>query len=376
MTDHHPSNTEMPAAVPARVPTAAPATPPPRHEICGAIHLHTHYSDGGVDYPELIHAAREVGLDYLVVTDHMTVEGRTAGFGGFHQGVFVEIGYEHNDRNLHNHYLVTGTSGVVDGQTAAEYVAAVRAQGGVGFLAHPHEVRHYFSTFPPYPWTDWHVTGFDGVELWNQMSDWMENLRSWRSMVRVWFPRRFMADVPRALMRRWDELNRLSFVSAIGGVDAHTRKYGLGLMSFTVFPIKVELKGIRTHVYIDRPLPQDDPVRAGRILREALRDGHGFFSNFRRGNARGAELSIRYGDGAVLAPGRAGEPHPLPATISVKVPLEGRIRLMRNGVRVDKRTGTAAEFIVDAPGVYRIEVRRRRKAWIYSNPFPVGTYPL
>ena len=112
------------------------------HEICGAIHLHTSFSDGGVSYDELIATARNVGLDYIVVTDHMSLKGRELGFNKFHENFLVVVGYEHNDLKNHNHYLALGIDRVFkEYSSAGQYVTAVRDAGGVGFLAHPYEKR-------------------------------------------------------------------------------------------------------------------------------------------------------------------------------------------------------------------------------------------
>lgn len=347
----------------------------PYEERCGALHLHTNLSDGGVTLPELVSTASEIGLDYLVVTDHMTLDAKDQ--RGFHGDVLVEIGYEHHDQKERNHYLALGTSSVGPRRTPAqEYVDFVHSEGGLGFIAHPMERRHYFRKFPPYPWTAWEVENFDGIELWNQMSDWMERLRSWRSIVRIFFPRRFMADPPRSLRRKWDAWNRERFVPAIGGVDAHSRRYGSGLISFTIFPIKVELKGIRTHLYFEKPPSPESPDDALKALRNALANGHGFISNYRRGDARGSKFYLTADSQERRGPGLWEHPVRPPATLIAELPQTATINLIRNGWCIGSQIGTKAAFPVDRPGVYRFEVRRAGKGWIYTNPFPVGDYPL
>jgi hypothetical protein len=348
----------------------------PFHELAGAIHLHTSFSDGGISFPELIVTAQEVGLDYIVVTDHMNLGGKKAGYEGFFGGLFVAVGYEHQDFRNRNHYLSIGVEKVAeDRKDPQTYIRQIARQGGAGFIAHPMEQRHYFKKLPPYPWTAWDARDFDGIELWNQMSDWMENFKNWRSVVRIFFPRRFMNDAPAGLIKRWDEMNRARFVAAIGGVDAHTRRVDLGLIHFTIFPVKVELKGIRTHLYLPAPLPRNDPVRASRILVHALRSGHGFISNLRRGDARGTRLYLRDANGAIIGPGIPPSPPALPATLVAELPARARIRLVRNGAPVNTVDGRSAEFPISQNGIYRIEAVADH-AWIYANPFPVGAYPI
>lgn len=346
-------------------------------EIHGAIHLHTTFSDGGVALPELIRTAGEVGLDYIVVTDHMTLAGKEQGYEGFHGRTLVLVGYEHNDTADRNHYLAIGVDSVHSGQRdPQEYVDGIRKAGGVGFLAHPAESRHYFKRYPPYPWTAWEVTGYDGIELWNQMSEWVESLKRWRSYILLFYPRRFLKRARPALLSRWDELNRTRFVSGIGGVDAHAFRVGVGPLRFRIFPTKVELKGVRTHLYVPSEWGSGDGGAARRAVLEALRDGRGFISHYRRGDAFGTRIMMHDADGRELPPGRPCRVPVLPARLEVSVPLPARTHLVRNGAVTERAEGRCVSFRIEKEGVYRVEVYRDRNAWIYSNPFPVGTYPF
>jgi len=347
------------------------------NEICGAVHLHTTYSDGGVSFKELIDAAREIGLDYIAVTDHMTMDGSRDGYEGRHGDLQVIVGYEHNDRSNRNHYLVLGTDAVFGHlDCAGEYVKMVKEAGGIGFIAHPSEKRDYFGTLPPYPWTEWAVTGFDGIELWNQMSNWMEQLKSWISFIRLFYPRRFLSNIDPDLLARWDALNRTRFVGGIGGVDAHTRRLKFLMFHRTIFPIKIELKGIRTHLYLEES--KQDVSKENIIA--ALKSGRGFISNFRRGDARGTVMFLEYPDGSIRLPGNAGtdsqKPPQLPAILHCRLPIKADVHFIRNGKIESGKTGSKLEFSIMEPGVYRLEIVRNDKAWIYSNPFPVGSYPL
>jgi hypothetical protein len=347
------------------------------HELCGALHLHTVFSDGGVGYPVMIDSAKAVGLDYIVVTDHMSLRGIEEGFEGFSGGLFVCIGYEHNDSNNLNHYLAIGSRRIAERCVEPQqYIDEIQKQGGIGFLAHPVEKRHYFKKYPPYPWTRWDVSRFDGIELWNQMSDWLENLKSWLYFMRLFYPRRFLVEIQRELLEKWDSLNRERFVGGIGGVDAHTMKVRIGLFRRTIFPIKVELKGIRTHLYIEQPLPKTDTAAAKSILMETLKKGNGFISNYRRDDARGTKIYIEDSTGGCFAPGMRANDLKLPACIRTELTDSACIRLVRNGRYEASREGTSAAFDITSPGLYRVEVYKKKFAWIYSNPFPVGRYPL
>ena len=48
-------------------------------EYVGALHIHTIFSDGTGTVKEIAEAADEVGLDYIILTDHNTLRALNEG---------------------------------------------------------------------------------------------------------------------------------------------------------------------------------------------------------------------------------------------------------------------------------------------------------
>jgi len=130
------------------------------------------------------------------------------------------------------------------------------------------------------------------------------------------------------------------------------------------------------HCYFSEPLPHDDNERAKLLFLNALKEGRGFISNFRRDDARGTRIVVEYADGTIAFPGPQPVNAPLPALLHVSLVDKADIRFIRNGQLCARQTGTEVLFNIEEKGLYRIEVYRKKNAWIYSNPFPIGTYPL
>ena len=126
------------------------------HEYVGVIHIHSTYSDGSRPIPEIAKIASEVDLDFLMFTDHNTLQSKRDGLEGWYDGVLVVIGYEINDADDQNHYLAFNLDEELpQSLTPLEYVNEVNRHGGYGIIAHPDEKRSAMKKYPPYPWKVW-----------------------------------------------------------------------------------------------------------------------------------------------------------------------------------------------------------------------------
>lgn len=333
--------------------------------ITGVIHVHTADSDGTKTHEEIMAIAAEVGLDFVLFTDHMTLQSLHEGKEKFYGSVLALIGYEHNDRDDCNHYLVFGHDTVFPASmTAAEYVAAAADAGALGIMAHPDEMRGRDARFRSYPWTAWEVERFDGMEIWNQMSEWMEGLRFYNQIVMVFSPRKWLKSPTRRILRKWDEISRRRKVVGIASTDAHGFLYRAGPLQLTIFPYKVLFKSLRTHLILRDGLSRDF-ARAKRQVYEAIRDCRVFVSNYRWGDAADFRFEIKTASDTAVAGGRVSLDRETRAVVSV--PQAGRIRLIAGGRHMAGAKARLWEHRITEPGVYRVEVYRGKKGWIFSN---------
>ena len=334
------------------------------HEYVGAIHIHSNYSDGLRPIPEIAEIAAQCSLDYLMFADHMTLEPLKAGMERWFGPVLSIIGYEINDSDNRNHYLVYGLDDILPPQLPAkEYVAQVKRLGGMGFIAHPDEKRTAMPELPPYPWTDWDVTGYSGIEIWNHSSEWLEKITHTNKYLRVLHPLKYLQGPEPETLERWDRLNREKAVVGIGGIDAHAYPYRLGPLTIYIFRYKVLFKGIRTHVLLDSPIP-GSVTEARNALLDAIKHACCFISNHRWGDARGFRFE-GYSDGMEY---RMGDTVPgAHAAFTINAPDVGTIELYRDGKLAALSQGTDMIFEAREPGAYRVVVRRKKKPWIFSN---------
>jgi len=342
-----------------------------RHfEYEGCIHIHTNYSDGTKSIEEVADIASSVNLDYILIADHMTLESRDQDKEGFYKKTLVLIGYEHNDPADCNHYLIFKSNNVLPANMPPkEYVFEAARQGAVGIIAHPDEIRPMTGKYRSYPWTDWEVDGFSGIEIWNQMSEWMENLSSYNQLKMLFSPRKFMKAPTDRILKKWDELNCEKKIVGLAGIDVHAYPYRLGPIKIIIFPYKVQFKSLRTHLLMPHELSHDLDTARNQLY-EAILNCRAFISNYRWGEASGFQFTASNDDEEVII----GESLTTckDSVLKVKVPGKGRVVLVRDGQRILESEGKYFEYWPECNGLYRVEVYRRSKGWIYSNHIRIG----
>ncbi len=343
------------------------------NEYVGAIHMHSIYSDGSGSVEEILQAAQEIGLDYIILTDHNTLRAKDEGYEGWHKNTFLLVGCEINDKENKNHYLAMNINKAFSTRlNAADYVKKVKDAGGIGFLAHPHEKRDQLKEHPPYPWTEWNINDFNGIEIWNHMSEWMENLTDENKYKSFLHPLKTIKSPPKETLKLWDKLNLKRPVVGIGGVDAHAHKYNLlGFMEVEIFPYKVLFKSIRTHLLTDETLSPDVSFdNSKKTILDSLKNGSCFFANDYLADSKGFRFFAENGSEKINM-GKTTETKDV--SLKVLLPIEkAEIILIRNGIIEDKIENSEARFKISKHGAYRVEVKLHKKAWIYSNHIRIG----
>jgi hypothetical protein len=133
----------------------------------GDCHVHSQRSHGAEMTPEqLASAAREIGLDFIAVTEHNTADTHAVWQQLATDDLLVILGQEIVTET--GHWLALGIESgqVIDGSYALrdnridQAVAQVHHTGGLCVVAHPH--APYPSGTFAYP-----LNGFDAVEVWN-----------------------------------------------------------------------------------------------------------------------------------------------------------------------------------------------------------------
>ncbi len=346
------------------------------NEYIGCIHGHSIYSDGSGTYPEIIKAAIEAGLDYLMMSDHMTLQGKDEGFTGWHKNLFLSIGYEINDPEDQHHYLAFGLNKILpETYSHKEYLKAVKEKNALGIAAHPLEERDSKNSlpgFPPITWSSLDYPEIEVIEIWNMMSHWLESTTLKNRYWNVIHPRSFSTSPTKKVMQWWDTANMKKKVTGVGSVDVHAKKVKiLGFFSKAIFDYKIMFKSIRTHLLTDKPILKsmsDSDVE--KVIFDTILKGKCFISNYRRGDAKGFRFWADIGDKEIQM-GETGISKN--AELRALIPEEGLCKVIRNG-KVFYLKETKKLHLKVPEGLYRLEIERDDRGWIYTNHIRIESH--
>lgn len=325
-------------------------------EAVGVIHVHTTFSDGSGTVEKVARVARQQGLDFLIVTDHNTLEGRRQGKAGRYGEVLVLIDQETSVRGG-GHYLVLGASReIVSYQEADETVRQATQAGGLGFIAHPHARGS--------EWREPDRAGITGLEIYNVREDVEDEPFMGLGPGTVLFGSDWSLpkwlDRPDRSLELWDRrLNQGERLVGIGSANAH----GLRWMGLRLSPYGPTFKLVRNHLLLEGDLSEA-------AVYDALAKGHLFVAHDVLGDASGFRfLALR--DGTVMAVMGDAVRRGSDLKLQVILPGPGEMVLFYNGQPIQRVQGQGLIYDDPPAGVYRVEVRRKGRPWIYSNPIYV-----
>lgn len=319
----------------------------------GVIHCHSEYShDSPGKKEDIIKAAKKVGIDFLIMTDHPSPKALPEGLKGWHKGILFLVGAELSQgkwgmlaldiQQYPNHH-----------QPTQHLIKAIKEQGGLAFVGHMERVMH------------WSFSGYDGLEIYNLHADLMDENMLLMALKAFFAPPNYFfsssIDGPGRNLTKWDKLTQLQPVVGIAGNDAHANvKLFFGLAG-TLGTYEQMFKIVSTHI-LAKTLNKD-------TLKEALLRGHCYISLDIFGDGTGFTFLAKSRQRQVIM----GDEIPWNEDLEflVYIPAEGVLKLIKDGNVIVQKRGQFLNYKVSHSGIYRIEAYRKGRPWIFSNPIYV-----
>ena len=371
------------------------------------LHVHSklsHDSRGTVD--EIVAAAKEADVRVILFSEHPAAhyDFVTDGHRGMKDGVLLIPGAESGG------FLAWPKTSIKDQKTDSPQAFAdlVRSTGGQIFLCHLEERM------------DWEIEGLTGSEIYNTHADFKDEpkflaaLRSPLTLLTLMgavrqYPQEVfgaLLDYPADYLARYDQLCQKSRLTGVSANDSHHnqayratvmedgkvqledalgvklavldpekiaplkllvggRKAGDVILDLDLDPYARSFRHVSTHLLLSAVDETSvwEALESGRayVAFDWLADPTGFVYRADAGEKNwpiGSEMSVQDG-----------------LRLRAEAPLEGRIKLIRNGEVVSDERSASLDYSVKEPGVYRVEVWLtlvgEDRPWILSNPIYV-----
>jgi len=340
------------------------------HEIRGAYHIHTKFSDGLAGLDKIASIAKSSGLDFLVTADHGSPNRASLAASGWKKGILCLTGSEL--ATSRGHLVALGFTPPEQRfpQNADLASQSVMSRGGFTIIAHPFNKTHW-------SWGPW--AGFSGMEIID--SDTMIKKNILPSLpylpALVFRPGLYLLkilDPPSRTIRKWDEMNAVHAMAGYFSADAHF----LYRAAFSLF---------RLHLLLEKPLSPEFATAKEQVF-EALKTASFYNAIEAAADASGFRFwavkdGAVYPMGSVIAGGGAAPTDPArdlahaPFLLKIIAPFSfaKEIRLIYNGKTIYSTKDSEMSLIPYQPGTYRVEVYLREKTplrpdipWIVSNP--------
>ncbi len=380
--------------------------------------LHAHAEDSahtGGTRPELLAAAKNVGVKIIMLTDHVRPpkDFINDSWRGLRDGVLFIPGAESEGFLVYPQRPIIAAHINKSFKSREEYVRLVKQDGGNIFLSHVEEKP------------DWETGELDGLEIYNIHSDLMDEGEfvkwlqgSFTNPDRLKQIEQAVAEFPAevfgalqdylpTVIAKWDRDLPSHRLTGVAANDCHhnqvftVKAVSNDAIEVTAFPdpprkittaqaprIAEMLKGRQAGDIIAKldldPYERSLSFVATHILlnelnessvRQALRQGHAYVAHDWLCDATGFAFIAERNDKRI---GVMGDEVKLEKGLKLRLaaPVAGTIKLFRDGKVIQEMISDKLNFALSEAGVYRAEiwltVDGELRPWIYANPMRVA----
>lgn len=361
------------------------------YDYRGVINVHSDRSTGSGAVNDIISAAKEGGLDFLIFTELNQFES-TPQKPNYSGRLLVSYDKEYSYRKSRILNILGSEERTFTNTAEAQLVLSDLVNKsehandeGLFIIAHP--LR------PKYVWEGNVPSGIQGLEIINLKAIW-QNAWLNRRVSFFWtlftylFNERLalmrLVEEPEDVIQYWDSQNNQRPTLAFAGADAES-KLKVSRNFFFQFPSYETLLTLASNHILLRSELTGDATDDHKKIAEALRTGSFYLSIDTLADPKGFNVTIEEPDGSVHAMGSSltlKKDMELVIQIPQKPKVPFDVLIYRNGKRVFTSNSLETRWVIHEAGVYRVKVRviptfplpdgKKWIPWIYSNSFYVN----
>ena len=330
---------------------------PPKY-LRGAFHVHSIFSnDSKATLNGIIDYAKESDLDFVIVTDHNTTAGMDVYSTMERPEVPILIfGNEISTRD--GHLIALGIRETPPPDLNSErLIDWIHGHGGFAVIAHPLSTKR--------PWTNWELQGVDGIEVFNFGHSLYAKKKIQLIGTSLFFwPNAFVKkhiETSGDTLSLWDSQLLKNRVSGLAATDAH-----LKLVDAPIFRglFRQALRSATLYVVSEQ-------LNEKAIIRNLV-EGNSFSVFESLGVVSDFSFKAITGNKSYHS-GQTVKAH-LPLTFFIRASGANKIHLVCNGKVIKQIDGESLKFLCNEAGAYRVEIFRKKRLWIISNPIYVERF--
>lgn len=366
-----------------------PQNPTGFYDYAGVVNIHTRSSSGSGTPEEIIAAAEESAVDFLIFSDLKPEDNVEESYSN---NVLVMIGDEHRylDSRIIN-FDSSHEAGLHSASRTQVMFANVlseenhSADHGMFILAHPLK--------PGYEWSGEYPAGLDAIEVFNLKAIWQWSYLNdrgsfaWTLVTYPFNPAlafvRLFAESSKEEIALWDRLNRKRKIIGFVGSDAESRVSLFG-KTLEVPSYRTLFSIMKNHVLLNSELTGNLAADRKKIA-SALRAGQFYMSLDLFANPRGFNTFVKSASGRTYPLGSRVKSGSEPLELVIQLPskplVQYQVLVYLDGEKVLTSTSVRTTLPIRKDGSYRVVVRLRVVMplpdgrmwipWIYSNPIVV-----
>lgn len=368
--------------------TLIPDNPPGFFDYKGVINIHTKESTGSGSLTDVVQAATEAGVDFLVINE-LNPYGRERRPPRYSNQILLFHDEEYSYKKSRILSLFNSTNSTLDNPAQAQlFLGDVLGNQPVASETQSFVIAHPLK--PRYEWSGSIPKGVLGLEIINLKTIWQKAWLNERASF-FWTLFTYLFNERLALMRLfetpedevkfWDQHNKNRKFFAFSGADAESRLRVSGNL-FIRFPSYETLLSLTSNHILLRSELTGSAKDDQRKIVQAFQRGSFYVSVDTLANPKGFNVTIDSSDGEVYPMGSQLEfQEGLELVVRLpekpKVPFD--VIIYRNGERVYTSNSLITHWVIHEEGVYRVKVRviptfplpdgKKWMPWIFSNPF-------